>query len=105
MELNDFVSETLVQIVKGIESANESLLPGKAKAEQPFLLHHSMGDHPQAPHVEFDVAVTTQAEASGTAQGRAKLLVVAAGLDGSVSISKENVSRVKFSVVVKHHQG
>ena len=68
MELRDFVSETLVQIVKGIQSANDSLFPNKAKAEQPFLLHSSMGDHPQAPHVEFDVAVTTQTEAGGTAQ-------------------------------------
>lgn len=104
MELRDFVSESLVQIVKGMESANETLLPAEAKADQPFLLHHSLGDHPQAPHVEFDVAVTTQAEASGTAQGKAKLLLVAAELDGSLSLSKENISRVKFSVVVKHHQ-
>lgn len=38
MELRDFVSETLVQIVKGIESANASLAPDK---EQPFKLGYS----------------------------------------------------------------
>ena len=59
MELRDFASEALVQIVKGIESANESLLPGKVKADQPFVLYHSLGDNPEVPHVELDVAVTT----------------------------------------------
>lgn len=96
MELRDFVSETLVQIVKGIESANASLAPDK---EQPFKLGYSGGDRPQAPHIEFDVAVTTQV--SKAAQGKAKLVIVEFGLFGSISKSKESVSRVKFSVLVK----
>lgn len=105
MELDEFVEQALVQIVKGIQNANEKLEPGKEKAAQPFVLHHSLGDHPQAPHVEFDVAVTTQTKGSGGAKVDAKLHVVSVGLDGSYTGAKESVSRVKFSIVVKQHQG
>jgi hypothetical protein len=105
MELGQFVEEALVQIVKGIREANDKLEPGKEKAAQPFFLHHSLGDHPQAPHIEFDVAVTTQSKGGGGAKVNAKLHVVSVGLDGSYTGAKESVSRVKFSVVVKLHQG
>lgn len=105
MELGDFIAETLTQIVRGIQSANAGLAPDEPKARQPFILHHSLGDQPQAPHIEFDVAVTTQSEISGGAKGKGKLFVVGAELEGSTSISQKDISRVKFSVVVKHHQG
>jgi len=37
MQLDEFVTETLAQIVKGIQGANELLDPDKPKANQAFL--------------------------------------------------------------------
>jgi hypothetical protein len=105
MELSEFVEQSLVQIVRGIEAANNTLEPNTEKARQPFMLHYSGGDRPQAPHIEFDVAVTTQSAISGDAKGKAKLFVAGVELGGAVASSKENVSHVKFSVMVKQHQG
>lgn len=105
MELGQFIEEALVQIVRGIESANTSLAPNQEKAEQPFMLHYSGGDRPQAPHVEFDVALTTQSKVRGEAKGKGSLIVATGELSGSGSLSKETISRVKFSVMVKQHQG
>jgi hypothetical protein len=105
VELGEFVTEAPVQLVKGIHNANKALASDAEKGMQPFLLHHSLGDRPQAPHVEFDVAVTTQLSATGDAKGAAKLYVATFEMNGSGSISKESVSRVKFSVLVKQSQG
>jgi hypothetical protein len=109
LELGEFVTEALVQLVKGIENANVALAPGKEKAEQPFVLYYSGGDPQRAPHIEFDVAVTTLSSFKGEVEvkGKSKLYVVDSELDvsGSLSKDKESVSRVKFSVGVKHHQG
>ena len=105
MNLHQFVKETLVQIVKGIEDANQSLDPDKPKPDQAFLLAYSGGEPQRSPHTEFDVAVTTQLEATGQAEGKAQLIVAAIALDGSGSVSRENTSRVKFSVLIKTPQG
>lgn len=105
MQLDQFVTETLVQIVKGIQGANQSLDPDQPKANQAFGLSYSGGDPQRGPHIEFDVAVTTQLEAAGQIQGKAQLLVAAVELDGSGSASREKISRVKFSVLVKTSQG
>lgn len=105
MELGQFVEQALVQIVRGIEGANASLAPNTEKANQPFVLRYSGGDRPQSPHVEFDVALTTQSKVEGEAKGGAKLVVASGELAGSASLSKETVSHVRFSVMVKHHQG
>ncbi len=107
MELKDFVTQSLVQIVNGIKQANTEL----AGVENPtadtkaFLLFSSVGDNPKAPHVEFDVAVSTKADSKAAAGAAAKLYVVSLEAGGSTSTIKENVSRVKFAVLVKEHQG
>jgi hypothetical protein len=105
MNLHEFVKETLVQIVRGIQDANASLDPDEPKANQAFLLEYSGGEPQTGPHIEFDVAVTTQLEATGQAEGKAQLLVATIALDGSGSVSRENTSRVKFSVLIKTPQG
>ena len=105
MQLDQFVTETLVQIVKGIQAANNSLDPDTPRPNQAFGLAYSGGDPQRGPHIEFDVAVTTHLEATGQAEGKAHLLVAAIALDGSASALKENISRVKFSVLIKTAQG
>ena len=107
MELNDFVSQTLVQIVKGVEQANEELAKGKPPSPggKPFLLYSSVGQAPHSPHVEFDIAVTTKTDNKAKGGALAKLYVVGFEASGTKSTFNENVSHVRFSVMVKEHQG
>ncbi len=107
MELKEFVTQTLVQIVQGIKQANQELAgQEKPGAEnKAFLLAYSGGEHPGGPHIEFDVAVTTETGSKAGADASAKLYVVGFQAGGSKLTIKENVSRVRFAVLVKEHQG
>lgn len=107
MELKDFVTQSLVQIVNGIKQANKELAgeENPTADKKAFLLPYSGGDKPQGPSIEFDVAVSTKADNKATAGASGKLYVVSIEAGGSTSTIKENVSRVKFAVLVKEHQG
>jgi hypothetical protein len=107
MDLEEFVTQSLVQLVQGVKQANVKLA-GKEKTtadEKAFLLTYSGGDHPMGPHVEFDVAVSIKTDRKATAGASGKLYVVGIEASGSNSTTKENVSRVRFAVLVKEHQG
>lgn len=107
MELKEFVTQSLVQIVSGIKQANKEIagIENPTAENNAFLLFSSVGDKPKAPHVEFDVAISTKADNKATVGASAKLYVVSLEAGGSSSTIKENVSRVKFAVLVKEHQG
>lgn len=108
MELKEFVTLALVQIVNGVREANQELL-GESKAasdaKNPFLLAYSGGEDPDTPHVEFDLAVTTETDSKAAGGASATLHVVAFGLGGSKSTINQSVSRVRFSVTVNEHLG
>ncbi len=107
MELKEFVTQTLVQIVKGIQQANSELAgeENPVADKKAFLLTYSGGDKPQGPHVEFDVAVSIKTDSKAAAGASGKLYVVELEAGGSKSTIKENASRVRFAVLVKEHQG
>lgn len=93
MELKDFVTQPLVQIVNGIKQANKELagIENPTADNKAFLLFSSVGEKPKAPHVEFDVAVSTKADNKATGGASAKLYVVSLEAGGSTSTIKENV--------------
>jgi len=107
MDLSDFVKQTLVQIVRGIRDANKEVAGEIAPTadKKAFLLFYSGGENPKAPHIEFDVAVTTTTTKSGKTGVSGRLWVVDAKAGGSAGASNEHISHVKFSVLVKEHQG
>lgn len=109
MELEDFVSETLSQIVRGIEKAREEtgrqatvgaqvgiLPPGDNTGVGVMPVKGSNGD--VAHLVNFDVALT----ASGGAEAKAKLGVVSGLLNTGGEARKDwqnsTVSRVQFTI-------
>src|SRR5436309_2642716 len=97
MDLEQFVSPTLVQIRKGIIAANQELAdPDPTKAVATFRL--------PAPGtagglIEFDVAVTVPVTGSSTAQAKAGIKAIEGEIDGRIQGSREQASRMQFAVM------
>lgn len=107
MKLDDFVSETLKQIIRGVVAAQEFGNSQNAKINPATARFHSSteglsycGDTGvPLQHVEFDVAVTVTEENIATDGG---------GTVGSISVSpnssstsqNSSISRIKFEVPI-----
>jgi hypothetical protein len=101
MNLDKFVSETLLEISQGIRDANAQLNANKEKHDSPNVFFLKPGGRQElGTGLEFDVAVTTRTEGKGQAGAKIKLAVVEAELGGGSGATKEQVSRIKFTVYV-----
>jgi hypothetical protein len=96
MDLKDFVSETLKQIIDGVKDAQQT-----ANTKGAVIVPYSQG----AEKIEFDVAVTA-VEGTETA-GKAGISVwsIGAGVSGKSESSTSTVSRIRFSVAVELPKG
>ena len=96
MELQDFIDETLKQIISGVRSAQESAIELGAK------VNPRGGSVVEMRSVHFDIAVSTS---EGTEKKGG--IVVVVGPVGSVGsqdqsdVVSSSMSRIKFSVPVK----
>lgn len=109
MDLQQFISQTLVQIVSGVKDAqketndtgakiNPSIHSSEASMAKHGILSSSM--HEVAHIVEFDVALTV-VEGTGTKGGIGVFAgAVTLGSSGQSKAENTSVSRVKFSVPV-----
>ena len=113
MDLKEFVSETLRQIMDGVKEAKDLATTYGADVNPHASMYHApnlssivfyrhtekRGDQP-VQTVEFDVAVT--ATEGKQREGGAKLAVMSISLGGKQSSETLNssVSRVKFSVPI-----
>lgn len=95
MKLQEFVSETLKEIIGGVKDAQEYARNNKAKVNAPMA-----GTLPDTQKVDFDVAVTST-DTSKTQAG-AGIFVAALGIGakGKSDSSNSCVSRIKFSIPV-----
>lgn len=109
MELRDFVSETLTQIINGVDDAKKSIdneqviisprLDGTAGHKGYAGIVPSAGDAP-ATMINFDVSLSTT-EGSGTKGGIGVVTgIVALGSSGQSSSETGSLSRVQFSIPV-----
>jgi len=109
MDLNEFIKDTLVQISRGIESANNDLGSERKKpdgSDLPKLFLLSPGQNKeQGEGVHFDVAVTSKSDKSGKGGAKFKLSVIEADIGGDIASSHQSVSRVSFSVNVNQWHG
>lgn len=105
MNLQDFIRETLIQIINGVKDAQE-IIGESGAAINPIGLSRmrdqlgGRGYHSGAvtEAVEFDVAVTvTEGESTKKGAG-AFISVVALGAQKQTEAHSSSVSRVKFSV-------
>lgn len=111
MDLQTFVTSTLVQIAKGIGNAQDQLKgtgtlvnPGlrgmfaSAKVTAPVVYISGVQVH--IKDVSFDIAVTASDEQSAEAGAGIKVWGARLGADGKVSSENSTVSRVQFSVPI-----
>ena len=95
MELDAFVTKTLVQIVKGVSKAQDIINKSK-KVGDASIVPVSNDQSDLRSDVKFDVAVTV----SGSAGADAKLAVLQIGAGAKGSIENTKVSRITFTVPV-----
>ncbi|HTC01396.1 MAG TPA: hypothetical protein VK705_12010 [Ferruginibacter sp.] len=110
MNLDEFISETLKGIVKGIKDSQDfakengaRINPHVGKWDQNKMLtvFYMDEEFPRAVStINFDIAVTTANE-QGT-EGKAGINVLSFGIGGKLSDTdkKETISRIKFEVNV-----
>jgi hypothetical protein len=108
MQLNEFITETLNQIFKGISDSKQSANKNgfqvnpwivKGASDMTNILVDRQTKTP-LQIVEFDVAVTTVD--SKKAKGGAGVFVAGLGIGGQMQSDTQNniVSRIKFSVPI-----
>ncbi len=96
MELQDFIAETLKEIISGVRRAQESAIALGAK------INPRGGSIVEMRSVQFDVAVSTD-EGTGE-KGGIGVLVGPVGTVGSQNqsdVASSSMSRIKFSVPLK----
>jgi hypothetical protein len=106
VELQQFVTATLVQIVKGVEDAISELKASKAivspssitstnKAES--FGYYEKGSYLPTVHlVNFDVAVNASESSSGSAKAGIRVI----GMKGQLDATQGTESRIKFGVPI-----
>ncbi len=108
MKLQEFVSETLKEIIKGVKEAQEYAATQDAKinpsaeyrGDRKLQILVDSATHEHLQNVEFDVAVTST---EGTAkEGGAGVFVAAIGIGAkrTSDTSSSSISRIKFTVPV-----
>lgn len=104
MDLQEFVAQTLLQIVRGAAEANAALepqrkMPDGSSLPKLFLLPPGV-ERSEGSGVHFDVAVAARTELDKGAGARASLAVVQIDVGGKQVASSEEVSRISFSIQI-----
>lgn len=105
--LQEFVTETLVQISEGIEQA-QIQLHGRAVVNPPLVRRHvKMEDrsthHVETPRnhvIEFEVQVVTASVEQAKGEAKAKLYVFSGSAGGEKRSEAQQVNRVSFSIPI-----
>lgn len=102
MNLREFVTESLVQIVCGVNDAAEQLRESGAevnprrRAGPPSQMHRQTSTPIQS--IEFDVAVTIGAAAETSGGGSFGLQVFSIGAKSTSASDSQSISRLRFSI-------
>jgi hypothetical protein len=106
MDLETFVSQSLLEISTGLRRANEQIKSNSGIKDLPATYLLKPGSNADIGRgIQFDVAVTTSLEGKGSAGAGLKLSVVEVTLGGGAAASSEQVSRIKFTVAVNQDVG
>lgn len=104
VSLEDFISETLVQIVRGTHRAQDALgdlanvnppdLRKKTSLQKPAW-HEAT---PKTHNVEFDVQLTASSATQTSGDAGVKLAVFSAKTDGQSNKETQQFNRIQFSI-------
>jgi len=100
VDLDKFGSEALLEISRGIRDANAQWKAESSDLQQNVFFLKPGGQQELGTGLAFDVAVTIRTEGKGQSGAKVKLAVVEAELGAGGAATKEQVSRIKFTVHV-----
>ena len=104
MDLKDFVSSALIQIIEGVNAAQASVTAGGS------VVPAGGGDPRRRAwgeifeQIEFDVAVVASSTSEVAGRAKAGIQVLGGGIEGSHIESSSSTSRIKFKVPVGFSQ-
>lgn len=110
MNLDEYVKQTLVQIVKGINDANKELIPNGAfvpsEDVEPWDKENTGGlqayDEEDEPHlirnVDFDIAIAVGNEKSKGGKAGLEVVSIQLGRHMESKATSSLVNRIKFSI-------
>ena len=104
MELSEFITETLLDIKKGIHEANVKIaeMNGKVLGMDATIQYEIEATHNREKNkgIHFDVAVVVSNESGTKGGGKITIPVlnIGGGAEGSTAIKEERVSRISFEV-------
>jgi hypothetical protein len=110
VELSDFVSQTLVQIVRAVEKAQKELADSTASVNPGGVLwqdgigrsnNATVDTHAIVQQVGFDVAVTAKSHKTGSGKGGVNVSVLSIGAEGKAIAIQGQESRIRFSVPLR----
>lgn len=95
MDIKEFTKDTIVQIIEGVNEANESIRQSGAK------ICSNYGEKPDCEAV-FDVAVTVVGSEEAQMGGKIQIAqVFGIGASNSETITNQQVSRIQYTVPIK----
>ncbi len=97
MDLEKFISETLVSIKKGLRSANEDLVEDGKILGQDAQATFIIGPD-GCEKISFDIAVTASEETEKSGGGGIKVMSIGVGGKLDKTETQQSVSRIKFNV-------
>ena len=96
MDVKEFISETLKQIVEGVVDAQKH-----TKEKNAIVVPH----HDFRKTVSFDVAVTVVEGKETTGKAGISVWSIGAGVGGKTESSSSTVSRIRFEIPVELPKG
>lgn len=97
MNLEEFITKTLVDIKKGLRSANEALVEeGKELGVNASATFQIGSDKCEV--ISFDIAVTSSEEKGREGNGQIKVMSLGVGGNVNKTEIQQSVSRIKFNV-------
>lgn len=108
MKLEDFISESLSQIINGVKKAQIHAEQNGAKINaSTFSRAKSIGDsyydeysNRPAQVIDFDIAVTTKEQGETSGKAGVFVTVFGAGIEGSESSENFISNRIKFAIPI-----
>ena len=95
MELKEFIKQTLLSIVSGVEEANEEVDRFRLSNHK----HYETGENGQK--IGFDVSITVKETSKNNVSGGIKVALVNLNGGRKASESNQNVHKIQFEVFVK----
>lgn len=113
MKLEEFISETLKAVIKGVKDSQEFATNNNArinpeidnkmsfeKSKSPVVFFHNRDSAIELTVIEFDVAITVSNQQEAEGGAGISVLSFKAGASINEKEIKETVSRIKFNVSV-----